>query len=163
VKTAARRVGRAIPVIRRVRSLAGMIVVVSVTAGGFALATVSAAGTGAIAIPTPRNSSVAHATRVLADLISPVPEAKVTEQKISDEQLVEAFARQTAAPQCAGQAPAGSALIELSADQIAELTARAASDPDFASRVASRQQQLCGGVANGGSSRAHPESVVQVG
>jgi hypothetical protein len=136
-----------------------MVVVVAVTAGGFALATVSASGTGAIAIPSLRNETLARTTQAVADFISPVPEAHVTHRTVSQQEIEDAFARQTATGHCVfAQAAAGAVLVRLSTDQIAGLTARTGADPAFADRIARRQLELCGG-----NSQARPESVVRVG
>jgi hypothetical protein len=159
VKRVTRPIGRAIPVIRRVRSVAGMTLVVAVTAGGFALATVSVSGTGAIAIPTLHNASVARATRAVADFISPIPSSHVTERTVSEQQIEDAFARQTATGQCVfAEAAAGTEMVRLSTAQLAELTARSGADVAFAGRIAHRQLELCGA-----NSQARPESVVRVG
>jgi hypothetical protein len=159
VRRVTRGIATAIPVIRRLRSLAGLVVVVGVTAGGFALATVSASGTGAIAIPSLHNTTLARTTQAVADFLSPVPQTHVTHRTVSQQEIEDAFARQTVAGHCVfTRAATSTVLVELSADQVAGLTARTGADPAFADRIARRQLQLCGE-----NSLARPESVVRVG
>ena len=147
-----------LPAIRRVRSVAGMTVVVAVTGGGFALAAVSTSETGAIAIPSPHNASVAKATQALADFIAPVPDQQVTTMRVTAEQLEDAFALHTFRDgHCSVSEAVGS--ITLTAGQIAQMTDRTAADPAFAARVSARQRALCSAEAV----RARPVSAVRAG
>jgi hypothetical protein len=146
------------PMIRRVRSVAGMTVVVAITGGGFALATVSTSGTGAIAIPSLHSASVAKATQALANLISPVPDPSVTAARATPQQLEDAFALHTfQGGHCRVSATVGS--ITLTADQLAQMTDRTTADPAFAARVSARQRAMCSAEVV----RARPVSVVREG
>jgi hypothetical protein len=147
---------------------------------------VSVTGTGAIAIPVPQSSAMAHATQVIADLILPIPDAPkttrpappagpVTGQPVMEQpvngslatrqhgtagEVEDAFARQTATGRCVvTEVPAGSASVRLSAGQLGELTARERVDPAFAARIGERRQMLCGEASKG----SRPESAVRVG
>jgi hypothetical protein len=151
-------VARVLPMIRRVRSVAGMTLVVAVTGGGFALATVSTTGTGAIAIPTLHNASIAKATQALADLISPVPDEQVRTATVTPQQMEDAFALHTfPGGRCTVSATVGS--ITLTAAQLAQMTERVAGDPAFAARVSERQKALCTTELV----RARPVSAVRAG
>ncbi|MDQ1647616.1 MAG: hypothetical protein QOJ50_3800 [Cryptosporangiaceae bacterium] len=153
-----RGLARLLPVVRRVRSVAGMTVVVAVTGGGFALAAVSTSGTGAIAIPSLHNASVAKATQALANLISPVPEQHVGAARVSPEQLEDAFAVHTFhGGHCRTSTTVGS--ITLTPVQLAQLTDRATADPAFAAHVSARQQAMCSAELV----RARPVSAVRAG